>query len=106
MTELGPLVLILLMLVVFWVLLVRPQRMQQKRLASLQESLAVGDRVVLSAGIYATIRSLDEARAEVEIAPGTVVTVARQVLVNRVEESARSEQPGEGGAPGAPGDQV
>ena len=86
MTEAGPLLFILLMLVVFWFLLLRPQRKQQQQMRQLQSELQVGQEVVLSSGIFGTIRGLSDSRAEIEVAPGTVLTVARQVVVRRVEE--------------------
>lgn len=85
-TEAGPLLFILLMLVVFWFLLLRPQRKQQQQMRQLQSELQVGQEVVLSSGIFGTIRGLSDSRAEIEVAPGTVLTVARQVVVRRVEE--------------------
>lgn len=86
MTEAGPLLFILLMLVVFWFLLLRPQRKQQQQMRQLQSELQVGQEVVLSSGIFGTIRGLSDSRAEIEVAHGTVLTVARQVVVRRVEE--------------------
>ena len=58
-----------------------------RRRARLACTCRVGDEVVLSAGIFGTIRSLSDARAEIEIAPGTVITVARQVVVRRGREA-------------------
>ena len=70
----------------FWFIVMRPARVQQRKVVELQQALQVGDEVVLSAGIFGTIRSLSDARVEIEIAPGTVMTVARQVVVRRVQD--------------------
>ncbi len=80
------LLVVLAALVLFWAVVMRPARNQQRKVEKLQNELEVGDQVVLSAGIFGTIRSLGEARVDIEIAPGTVVTVARQVVVRRVED--------------------
>ncbi len=80
------LLVVLAALVVFWAVVMRPARNQQKKVEKLQRELEVGDQVVLSAGIFGTIRSLSDARADIEVAPGTVLTVARQVVVRRVED--------------------
>lgn len=77
---------LLLALVVFWLLVMRPARVQQKKTKQMQSQLTVGQEVVLSSGIFGTIRALGETRAEIEVAPGTVLTVARQVVVRRVED--------------------
>lgn len=86
MSDAAPLLFLFLALVVFWLLVMRPARNQQRKVQQVQASLAPGDEVVLSSGIFGTVRSLSDSRAEVEIAPGTVVTVARQVVVRRAEE--------------------
>jgi preprotein translocase subunit YajC len=80
------LLVLVVALVAFWVIVMRPARVQQRKVEQLQQSLQLGDEVVLSAGIFGTVRSLSDARAEIEIAPGTVITVARQVVVRRVQD--------------------
>ena len=44
----------------FWVIVIRPARRQQSRVQRLQRSLAVGDRVVLSSGIFGTFVALED----------------------------------------------
>jgi preprotein translocase subunit YajC len=81
----AQLLVILLVLVFFWVIVMRPARNQQRRVQQLQQDLEVGQEVVLSSGIFGTIRSLSDGRAELEIAPGTLITVARQAVVRQAE---------------------
>jgi preprotein translocase subunit YajC len=80
------LLVIVVAMLAFWAIVMRPARNQQKRVQKLQSELEVGQEVVLSAGIFGTVRALTEGRVEIEVAPGTVLTVARQVVVRRVEE--------------------
>jgi preprotein translocase subunit YajC len=80
------LLVIVAAMLVFWAVVMRPARNQQKRVAALQDSLEVGQEVVLSSGIFGTIRALHEGRVELEVAPGTVLTVARQVVVRQVSD--------------------
>jgi preprotein translocase subunit YajC len=82
----AQLLVIIVALLGFWAVVMRPARNQQKKVQSLQQALEVGQEVVLSAGIFGKIRSLTETRAEIEIAPGTIITVARQVVVRRADE--------------------
>jgi preprotein translocase subunit YajC len=82
----AQLLVILAAMVAFWAIVMRPARNQQRKVQQLQHDLEVGQEVVLSAGIFGTIRSLTETRAEIEVAPGTVLTVARQVVVRRVDD--------------------
>ena len=88
MGELTPLLLLAALLLLFWLIVIRPARRQQSTVSELQRNLAVGDRVVLSAGIFGTIAELDDSRVQLEIAPGTVIEVARQVVVRVVEDEA------------------
>jgi len=74
LVQLLPLVVLVL---VFWLLVIRPASRRQKALAELQQSLQPGQQVMLSAGFFGTIRSLTDDRARVEIAPGVEVEVAR-----------------------------
>ena len=80
------LLVIVVAMIAFWAIVMRPARNQQKRVEQLQKELEVGQEVVLSAGIFGTIRALNEGRVELEVAPGTILTVARQVVVRRAEE--------------------
>ena len=64
----------------FWVLLIRPQAKRQRELRGMQESLSVGDEVVLTSGIYGTVRGVDDGDLQVEIAEGVTVRVARGAI--------------------------
>ncbi len=91
MPPVAQLLVILLIFVLFWFVLMRPARNQQRRMQDLQRGLEVGDEVVLSSGIFGTIRSLDDGRVLLEVAPGTELTVARQAVVRHAEELAEPE---------------
>jgi preprotein translocase subunit YajC len=101
----AQLLVILVAMLAFWAIVMRPARTQQKRVQQLQNELEVGQRIVLSAGIFGTIHALSEGTAEIEVAPGTVITVARQVVVRRADElekPARPDQPGQQSGESAP----
>lgn len=83
--------LIVLIFVVFYFLLIRPQQKQAKRQRALVESLAAGDQVVTVGGLHGTIRSVDDDTISLEIAPGTNVTVARQRVVSKATEDDAGE---------------
>ena len=80
------LLVIVLALVGFWAIVMRPARVQQRRVATLQAELAVGDEVIITAGIFGTIVEIDGEKVRLEIAPGTVITAARQVVVRRAPD--------------------
>lgn len=53
-------VLIILMFVVMWFFMIRPQRKQQKALEEMRSKLGKGDKVVTAGGIYGTIAEVDD----------------------------------------------
>lgn len=69
---------------VFWFLLMRPARNRQRATAQLQSQIAVGDEVMISAGIFGTVRSLDDKQVDLEIAPGTTIKVVRAAVLEQV----------------------
>lgn len=95
-----PFVLIAL---VFWFLIVRPQRRRQQELASTQSALGVGTEVMLGSGIYGTVVSVEDDTIHLELAPGTTVKVARQAVVKVLD--ARNDAPGANDAPAPPTDE-
>ena len=83
----GTLPLLLVMGVVFWLLIIRPQQRRAKEQRSLLSSLGPGDRVVSIGGIHGTIVEIDDDTVRLEIAPGTVVTFARQAVGRRLVDA-------------------
>ena len=76
---------LLLLVVLFWFLVLRPARARQREFAALQTALAPGQQVMISSGIHGEVVSLGDATAELRIAPDVVVTVARQAIARIVE---------------------
>ena len=70
MGELASFLPLVAIALLFWLLVVRPASRRQKAVAKLQADLQPGERVMLSSGIFGTVRSLADDRARVEIAPG------------------------------------
>ena len=93
-----PLVIIWLVLMIgaFYMLLWRPQQRRMAMVRALQSELRQGDEVLTTSGVYARVVRLGDDDAELEIAPGTVIRVARgaigQVLTDNDE---RFDSPGE-----------
>jgi len=74
-------IMILLMFVVMWLFMIRPQRKQQKELENFRKSLKKGDKVVTVGGIYGTIESLDEKTALIKVDGEVKLRVDRNSLV-------------------------
>jgi preprotein translocase subunit YajC len=74
----------ILMLAVFYVLLVRPQRRQMMAHRALMDSLEAGDEVVTMGGIFGRIQRLDDEVVDLEVAPGMSLRIARSAISRRV----------------------
>jgi preprotein translocase subunit YajC len=78
--DLAALLPLVAILALFWFMVVRPQQRRQKEVVRLQESIQVGQRVMMSSGIFGTVVSLADDRARLEVAPGTQIDIARAAI--------------------------
>jgi preprotein translocase subunit YajC len=53
-------IMFLLLFVIMWLFMIRPQRKQQKELEAFRAGLKNGDKVVTNGGIYGTIAEVQE----------------------------------------------
>ena len=87
----GSLIFVVVLLGLFWLLLVRPQRAGARRQQELLKRLKPGDEIVSAGGLYGVIRALDDDELEVEIADGLVVRMARGAVAGIVEPDEASQ---------------
>jgi preprotein translocase subunit YajC len=87
---------LLLMGVIFYFLLIRPQQRRSKAQQALLRSVEVGDEIVTTAGVFGTITEIDDEDdvITVEIAPGTRIRMVRAGVARIVqdEEELGSEE--------------
>ncbi len=85
-------IIMLVVLAVLVFFMFRNSRKRQAEARELQSKVAPGAKVMTNFGLFGTIVSIDEAEnhVELEIAPGTIVTVHRQVVARVVEPSLES----------------
>lgn len=94
MQDLAGLLPLLIVVVLFWFLLVRPARNRQRQVLELQRSLQVGQRVVTAAGLHGTIAELTDREVVLEAAPsGALLTFDRQAVMRVVESREPGTQP-------------
>ena len=77
-------VYLVVLVALFFVLIVRPQRRQAAAHRALVQSIEVGAEVITSGGIFGTVRAMDDDAIELEVADGVVVKVARLAIAQRV----------------------
>ncbi len=71
----------------------RTQRKRLNEIRKVQESLRPGDRVVTSAGLYATVRDRSENTVDLEIAAGVVSTFELIAVVRKLEAPGAESAP-------------
>ena len=84
----GP---ILVMIMIFYFLLYRPQKAAQKRRMNMLDSLQVGNRVMTIGGLYGTIEAMDDKIVKLKIAANTVIEVSRASINSNI---SKEEQQG------------
>jgi preprotein translocase subunit YajC len=109
-TQANPIVAflpLLLMGVVFYFLLIRPQNQRRRAQLEMQSDVEVGDEIVTTAGIYGTITEIDDdyGIVTVEVAPNTDIRMARAAIAQRLVDDDEfvdeDEDEVEGAEPGS-----
>jgi len=89
LVSLLPLILIF---VVFWFLLIRPQQRRMREHREMVQATKKGDKIVTSGGIYGTVaRVVDDNALEVEIAPNVKVKLARGTVSENVTRAEQAQ---------------
>ena len=78
---------------VFWLLLIRPQRKRQLELMATQRAVAVGDEILLGAGIVGRVVGEADDFLELEIAPGVAMKVTRGAVVRVLQPETTETSP-------------
>lgn len=73
---------LLLLVVIFWLLIVRPARARQRAFLQTQSELSAGDKVMLASGIFGEIVTIADDTVQLRIAPETVIEVKRQAIAS------------------------
>jgi preprotein translocase subunit YajC len=82
---------LILMFVIFYFLLIRPQQKRTKEHRQMISNLKKGDRIVTSGGIHGRITGMDDATLTVEIADKVRVKVARGNVSNLAQTAAPNQ---------------
>ena len=80
---------ILLMIIIFYILLYRPQKKQHKERKNLLDSLQLGAKIITVGGIYGEIINIQGDRLTIKVAHNVNLDVARSAIANVVTEEAK-----------------
>ncbi|MFW6257778.1 MAG: preprotein translocase subunit YajC [Prolixibacteraceae bacterium] len=82
---------LLLIVVVFYFFMIRPQMKRQKEIRNFRESLAKGDKVVTTGGIYGRIVEVKETYVVLEIAKEVQIKVDKNGIVKDMTDVAQQK---------------
>lgn len=78
------------MILVFWLLIIRPQQKQRKKQEEFLKALKPGDRVVLASGLIGRIASLQNDIAVIELDKDVRVKVLKSQIATQYQEPGES----------------
>ena len=82
---------IIFMLVIFYFLLYRPQKLARQQREKMLSELKVGVEIVTIGGIYGTITALDDESANIKIADNVEIKISRQAINMTVNQDKENE---------------
>jgi preprotein translocase subunit YajC len=97
MQQYTTLIFIALLALVFYFLILRPQRKRQQAIQQTMNAVSPGDRVMLASGLFGTVVSVGAKQVVLETSPGSELTVLKQAIskiVTEADEDSPDEQEG------------
>ena len=82
---------ILLIGVVFYFLLIRPQQRRARAQRELTQSVEEGDEVVTIGGVFGIVRELEDDSVLLEVAPGTELRFLRSAIARKLAQEEERE---------------
>ena len=82
------LIMMVMIFVVFYFFMIRPQTQRQKKIRQEREAMKVGDKVVTSGGIYGKVRDIKDTSIIIEIAENVRIKVDKNSVFASAEDSA------------------
>ena len=77
----------ILIIVVFYFFMIRPQMKRQKDLQKFRSSLQKGDKVVTTGGLYGRIEEIKDNIIMLEIAPNIKVKIDKSVVLKDITDA-------------------
>lgn len=79
-SSLGTFLPLVLIVVAFYFLLIRPQRGRARQMQQVQASVTPGAQVMTTSGMFATVTGIDDEAVTLELAPGVHVRFLRGAI--------------------------
>lgn len=82
-------VMLILIFVVMWFFMIRPQRKQQKELQKFRDGLQKGDKIVTIGGIYGTVVEVKEKTLLIEVDSNVKLRVDKNSVVKDFSDTVQ-----------------
>jgi len=90
--SIGSFLPLILIFVVFYFFMIRPQNKKQKEIQLARAALKTGDRVITSGGIYGKIREVKDDSFVIEISDNVRIRVEKSAVFAATETPATEEK--------------
>ena len=87
----SPIFMIILMFVIMYFFMIRPQRKQQKAIEAFRNSLSAGQQVVTSGGVYGTVKEINDNIVVLEIAPSVKIKIDKSSVYADMSSNAQQK---------------
>lgn len=81
----------LLIIVVMWFFMIRPQMKRQKELKAFRESLQKGDKIVTTGGIYGKVVEINDFTITMEVEGGVRLKVDKSAVIKDMTDATPSK---------------
>jgi preprotein translocase subunit YajC len=85
-SSLLPILIIVVLFGVLYMTMIRPQRNRQRQAQQMQRTVTPGARIRTTAGMYGTIKSIEDQDVVVEVAPGVNIRMLRRAVMDVVQD--------------------
>jgi preprotein translocase subunit YajC len=85
-TNLLPILIIVVLFGILYMTMIRPQRNRQRQAQQMQSTVTPGARIRTTAGMYGTIKSIEDQDVVVEVAPGVNIRMLRRAVMDVVQD--------------------
>lgn len=83
---------LILIFIIFYFLMIRPQQKKQKKHQAMLNALTVGDEIITGGGIYGKIdKIIDQNIYLVEIASGVKIQISRNAVASKANEPVETK---------------
>jgi preprotein translocase subunit YajC len=88
----SQLIFFVLLFVIMWVVMIRPQQKRAKALRERQASLKKGDNVVTIGGMHATVNAISDTTVSLRLSEGVFVKYDKSAIANVLNKGAEKEE--------------